>query len=390
VKLPFDTIADSPPRIVPERIREAREARGLTAEKFADELEVTRQSVGQYEAGQIRPSAEVMSKIIAVTRQPPAFFTAKRVCSSEGFGTPFWRGLKRMNKPDRARICRRLEWASDVVSYVEQFIDLPGITLPSIDWDWQTASDETFERVSSALRDCWGLGRGPIFHLSAIVEANGIIIIKEPVECEDMDAVSRWQAGRPYILCSADRDELPRFNFDLAHELAHILLHNGVDVTIENISRIERQANYFAGCFLLPRETFAREVISTSVHYFFKLKERWRVSVAAMVYRCKELGILNQNQVSYLYRQLAAKGMRKREPLDLAFKTESPTVLRSALEMLLENGVQTKSDILEALNLNSRDIERLCGTENGYLGETVVRLNLKPQSRDVLKPKFIA
>ena len=182
-----------------------------------------------------------------------------------------------------------------------------------------------------------GIGTRPHFHLSAIVEANGIILIKERVNCEDMDAVSRWQGGRPFILCSSDRDELPRLNFDLAHELGHMVLHNGVDVNSDNLARVERQANYFAGCFLLPRETFSREVFSTSIHYFFKLKERWRVSVAAMIYRCKELGILNANQISYLFRQLTAKGMRKREPLDTAFKTEIPTILRSALEMLVKH-----------------------------------------------------
>ena len=136
MRFPLNTIAGSP-RIVPERIREAREVRGFTAENFADELGVTRQSVGQYESGQISPSAEVMSKIIALTEQPPGFFTAKRIRSSEGFGTPFWRGLKRMNRPDRARISRRLEWAFDVVSYVEQFIDLPRTNFPAINWDWQ-------------------------------------------------------------------------------------------------------------------------------------------------------------------------------------------------------------------------------------------------------------
>lgn len=376
MRVPPNTMAATP-RIVPERIREGREARGYTVEKFADELGVTRQSVGQYESGQIAPSAEVMSKIITLTEQPPSFFTVRRDRLSEGFGTPFWRGLKRMNKPDRARISRRLEWAYDIVSYVEQFIDLPPVYLPLIEWDWQIDQEEALERIANLVRDHWGLGRGPVFYLAAILEANGIIFIKEEVHCEDMDAVSRWQGGRPFVLCSSDRDELPRLNFDLAHELGHIILHNGVDINADNINKIERQANYFAGCLLLPRETFAREVLSTSVHYFFKLKERWRVSVAAMIYRCKELGILNTNQVSYLFRQLTAKGMRKREPLDSAFKTEEPTVLRSALEMLVKHGVQTKSDIREALGLSRNDIERLCGVPDGYLGETVIPLQLK-------------
>jgi Zn-dependent peptidase ImmA (M78 family)/DNA-binding XRE family transcriptional regulator len=364
-------------RIVPERIREAREAKGYTVESFAEALGVSRQSVGQYEAGQISPSAETLSTIIALTKQPPGFFTAKRVRNADGFGTPFWRGLQRMKKPDRQRISRRLEWAWDIVNYVEAFIKLPTVNLPSFEWDWEQGDEDALDRIANRLRDHWGLGRGPIFHLSKILEANGIVVVKESVHCDDMDAVSRWQGGRPFILCSADRDELPRYNFDLAHEIGHMLLHNGVEVSVENLSKIERQANYFAGAFLLPREVFATEVVSTSLHYFLKLKERWRVSVAAMVYRCKELGILNTSQVGYLYRQLTAKGWRKREPFDTAFRTEDPTILAGALKMLVDHGVQTRAQITDALNLNTEDIASLCGVDASFFGETVVTLQFR-------------
>ncbi len=346
-------------------------------EGFAEQLGVTKQAVGQYEIGQSTPSAQVMSSIIALTRQPPAFFTAVRGRAAAGFGTPYWRGLKRMNRPDRLRISRRLEWAWDVVNYIERFIELPALNLPAIEWDFEGTTEEDLERVAATVRDHWGLGRGPVHHLSAVLEGNGIIIVKEPVDCDDMDAVSRWQSGRPFILCSADKDHLPRKNFDLAHELAHILLHHGVEATAETLPKLERQANYFAGAFLLPRETFAREVVSTSIHYFLKLKEHWRVSVQAMVYRCKELDLLNKSQVDYLWRQMTARGMRKLEPLDTAFETEKPTILASALNMLVEHGVQTRAQIRDALNLNPSDLESICGTAPGFLDETVVPLRLR-------------
>lgn len=365
------------PRIVPERIREAREGRGYSVETFAELLGVTRQAVGQYETGKITPSAEAMSKIIGLTAQPPAFFTTERI--SRDYGTPFWRSLKRMKNADRLRIARRMAWARDIVNYVEGFMELPAVKLPSFDWDWETGDEAALERIATSTRDFWALGRGPIFHLSKVLESNGVIIIKEPVMCEDMDAVSRWQGGRPYILCSAEKDHLPRQNFDLAHELGHVLLHSGVEVNADNINKIERQANYFAGAFLLPREMFSREVVSTSLHYFFKLKERWRVSAAAMIYRCKELGILSGSQVSYLFRQLSAKNMRNPEPLDSAFKPETPSLIRAALNMLIEAGVQSRAEIVGALCLNPEDIELLSGTEKGFLSETVIQLKFKPR-----------
>ncbi|MBV8824893.1 MAG: ImmA/IrrE family metallo-endopeptidase [Bradyrhizobiaceae bacterium] len=367
-------------RIVPERIREAREARGLTAEEFAEKIGISRQAVGQFEIGQTTPSAQTMSAIIGVTAQPPGFFTDARKRAVEDFGTPFWRSLKRMTRPDRLRVTRRLEWAWDVVHYLEQFIDLPTINLPAVDWDFETGNDEQLERITGIVRDDWSLGRGPIFNLAAVLEANGVILLREKVECEDMDAVSRWQGGRPFILCSADKNSLPRENFDLAHELGHLLLHHGIEVTPETLNKLERQANYFAAAFLLPRATFAREVISTSVHYFLKLKERWRVSVAAMIYRSRDLAILSKSQVEYLWRQLSARGMRKEEPLDRTFAVEKPTLLFAALKMLVQNGVRTRADILDSLNLNPEDVESICAAETGFLAQTVVPLQLRPRT----------
>jgi transcriptional regulator with XRE-family HTH domain len=75
-------------KIIPERIREARESVGLTDVTFADAIGVTRQSVGNYDTGVVSPRGDVFSKIIAVTRQPPAFFTTSRKHSAPQFQTP--------------------------------------------------------------------------------------------------------------------------------------------------------------------------------------------------------------------------------------------------------------------------------------------------------------
>jgi hypothetical protein len=47
--------------------------------------------------------------------------------------------------------------------------------------------------------------------------------------------------------------------------------------------------------------------------------------------------------------------------------------------MLIEHGVQTRSQIREALSLNPKDLESICGTPTGFLDETVVQLSFKPR-----------
>jgi Zn-dependent peptidase ImmA (M78 family)/transcriptional regulator with XRE-family HTH domain len=358
-------------RPIPERIREAREARGLSLEAFAEALGVTKQAVARFESGQAAPSGETLRRIIVVTEQPPSFFVMQRERAANGI-SPFWRGLKRMELHHRKRISRRLEWAADVVSLLSDYVDLPDVAVPSVDFD--VMSDfEAVEKAADALRENWGLGRGPLRDLSSVMELHGFILVRENVDCIDMDAVSAWQFGRPYVLYSADVGSGPRTAFNLAHEMGHMVLHSSVEVTSDNIAIVEKQADRFASALLLPQETFSREVLGTSLDHFLFLKEKWGVSIAAMAYRCRELGILNQNQFSYIFRQLNLKMIRKNEPLDEKFQAREPSILGASIRLLLDKGVKTKHQIEEALALNAADVERLCALPRGSLDSRVVR-----------------
>jgi Zn-dependent peptidase ImmA (M78 family)/transcriptional regulator with XRE-family HTH domain len=370
------------PKVIPERIREAREGRGFTLETFAEAIGVTRQAVAQYETGQNGPSAEVLSRIISTVRQPASFFVHPRRRRADSSSTPFWRSLKRMEHAARIRISRRLEWACDVVDYVESFLRLPSVGIPDLRWDFEQGSTDDIEDIALRVRTDWNLGYGPIHDIVPLLEFHGVILLREKVACEGMDAVSRWQTGRPYILFSSEEESQPRINFNLAHELGHIILHSGVEVTSDNLATIERQANRFAGAFLLPKTSFPDEVLSTSIDYFKTLKGRWRVAIAAMVYRCKDLGLLREAQVKYIWRQMNSLNIRRKEPLDDAFEHAMPTLLRAALEMLVSHKVQSKEDIERAINLNAEDIESLCGTDEGWLAVQKIvafppRINLR-------------
>lgn len=380
-----DAAARPRARLIPERIKEAREACGLTLELFAEAIGVSKQAIAQYENGQIAPSGETLGKIIAETRQPLSFFTSTPLRAGEP-GAPFWRSLKRMEQRHRRRITKRLQWAADICSLVERFVDLPAVDFPVISFDPETAGEDEIEAAAEAARDHWRLGRGPIKNLAALLERNGAIIVREPVACEDMDAVSCWICARPYILLSQEVISGPRDAYNLAHEMGHVILHSTVEVSSENLDRIEKQANRFASAFLMPRESFSGEVIGTSLGYFITLKRRWGVSIAAMAYRCKDLNIFTDNQFSYLFRQMNAKRIRKEEPLDDHFPVNTPTVLSDAIKMLVEHGVYTRDQIEGALALNLADVESLCGVPAGYLDNRIVR----PQFKRAFDPEHNA
>lgn len=367
------------PKPIPERIKEAREASGFTLDGFADALGKSRQALAQFETGQTSPSGDTMSSIIALTGQPLSFFVTVPARPGNA-GTIFWRSLKRMEQRHRKRIARRLQWAGDITALADEFIELPAVDIPHLDFDPETADEHEIEEAAEFLREYWGLGIGPIVNLANLLESKGIIIVRESVDCPDMDGVSCWINGRPFILLSAEVTSGPRDLFNLAHELAHIFLHALVEVTDKNLAMIEKQANRFASAFLMPSEAFAKEVFGTSLDFFKTLKKRWGVAIAAMAYRCKDLNIITDNQLSYIFRQLNAQRIRKVEPLDDAFFVARPKVLGDAIRMLVEHGVCKRPDIEKRLGLNLRDVESLCGVDPGYLDTKVISVQFRPSA----------
>jgi len=109
----------------------------------------------------------------------------------------------------------------------------------------------------------------------------------------------------------------------------------------EDHKDLEQQANSFASAFLLPAATFGQEVFDTSLNGFLRLKERWGVSVQAMVMRSSQLGLIDEHRKTELCRQISAKGWRnaKGEPLDALVPEVNSTVGRRSIDLLTENRV---------------------------------------------------
>jgi len=365
------------PKPIPERIKEAREASGYTLEDFANQLGKSRQAIAQFETGQSSPSGETLSSIIALTGQPLAFFVSIPARPGNA-GTIFWRSLKRMELCHRKRIGKRLQWTADITALAEEYIELPNVDFPQHEFDPETADEQDIEDAAERLREYWGLGAGPITNLGNLLESKGVVLVREKVKCQDMDAVSCWINGRPYVLLSGEVEGGPRDLYNLAHELGHIFLHASVEINDKNLTAIEKQADRFASAFLMPMQAFAQEVFGTSIEFFKSLKKRWGVSIAAMAYRCKDLKIITENQYSYIFRQMNILRIRKVEPLDDAFAVSTPRMLSEAIRMLVDHGVCTRAQIEGRLGLNLRDVERLTGVEEGYLDTKVVSLRFRP------------
>lgn len=374
------------PGFSPQRLVEARAARGLTQVALADLSGRTSSSISRWEAGDQLPEIDALQAVARGLNLPVSFFLNPQ--AEHGPAPMFARSMAAATKSVRSRVEARLRWAQDISLFVQQYVDLPEPVVPQLGAsDFREIRDADIERMAMACRDAWELGLGPISDVLLAMENAGVVVVKERIDAGTMDGLSNWSVadGRPYVFLATDKQTCVRSRLDAAHELGHLVLHGGLTeralYDAAAFKEIERQAFYFAGAFLLPAESFGAEVWSPSLAAFVSLKERWKASVGAMIMRCANLEIISEEYKQRLFKHYSAKGWRKHEPLDGEgqLPIEQPRLLSRSVRLLCDERIYTKPDLLAAVHLPANDVESLCGLPTGFMANdgAITPLRLK-------------
>jgi Zn-dependent peptidase ImmA (M78 family) len=199
----------------------------------------------------------------------------------------------------------------------------------------------------------------------ALLETHGVVVTRFETKTRYVDAFSCWMDERPYVFLASDKSSGCRSRFDAAHELGHIILHRAIDqddiLDKRTRDRIEAEANRFAGAFLVPEETFTAEFYSTRVEHLKGLKKRWRVSMAALCHRAKQLGAIDEYQYIQFRKQLSYHKWLTREPLDDEIAIEEPKLLAKAWRLLIDRGVLGETAFDDKLGFSAEWVQRLSG-----------------------------
>jgi Zn-dependent peptidase ImmA (M78 family) len=142
------------------------------------------------------------------------------------------------------------------------------------------------------------------------------------------------------VVLGTEKNDRARSRFDTSHELGHLVMHGQ---EIYGLKEIEQQANWFAAEFLMPAADI-RDELPCRVDWprLFELKQRWQVSLAALLMRARTLGTLTETQYLTAIKTASARGWRRREPIPLG-EPERPTLLAAAV------GHATDGSIRDAL-----------------------------------------
>lgn len=372
-------------RFVPGRLQMARQARVLRQKDLAALVGRAAATLSKWENPLYdhQPDAEAIDRLsmaLGVTRS----WFYKPMDSGRA---AFFRSLKTELVKVRERTQARLSFIEAIDEALREYVDFPEVDLPDFgaQVDFRHYRREHIEHFARSLREHWGLADEPIYDLVLLIENAGVIVGEDVLGSEKLDGVSQWSAaGRPYVLLAKDKSVGARRRFDAAHELGHLVLHRGVTTAQlrENFVLIEEQAMAFAGAFLMPASSFGHDISSLSLDALAGIKLKWGVSIGAMIKRLSALEFISSDYERNLWKYYSFRKWRGFEPLDDEIPVEVPENLRSAVEMLVSEGVARKDYLVEACGIGASDVEDLCGLTPGFLSpdpENLVRLRIPPR-----------
>ena len=362
-----------------ERLKIARMWRNLSATQLADLTGFSRQTISMLENGKLmNPEFATVQKLSEKLEFPITFFL-EEIKINFNESTTYFRSLLTTNKKYRVEQEEKIKFIAIVYNMLSEYLEFEKVNLPQI------PTNATPQEAANILRKYWGLGNRPIENIVYLAESNGLIVTDFETATGDVDAFSHKITSNDmetYLIgYSKNKRTAARIHFDVAHEIGHILLHNWREdlecIDKEEFKEIELQAHSFASAFLLPEEEFRKDVspYATNLAYYTELKKTWKVSIAAMIRRAKDLDIITADDYSRLMRNMQKQGIRKTEPLDDELVTAEPSLLRQAIKILFDQKVFTPNEFLEELSreygltLYPKDIETLLGLKKGTFEE---------------------
>ena len=334
----------------PIRLTQARSWNSMSLDYLAGMIGVTKASISLYERGTRKPDAFIQVRLANALQFPVEFFYTPPIDTSVSQISYRKKANTKKARQIRAELFKQfsiefVELLSSYVHFKDTSLSIDDVVSP------EDLSGVDIEMIALKARQQFNAGLGPIQNVMTFLENRGAFIFLYDSNFFPMDGFSCIHDGHPYIYINQD-SSWDRIRLTLAHELGHILLHSGVDrsarMSAEFYTRLERQANRFAGAFLCPKDSFLKEFICIDPSVLLELKKKWGVSKAALVKRARQLNLITATQEKSYFTGASRRKERIIEEGNALRAKEEPFVIKTILKSLLSQ------QIIDRYFLNAR------------------------------------
>lgn len=334
-----------------DMLRLARQFRGLTQREFADALKVDPAAISRVENDLTKPTNEIAEHSATLLDLPLAFFEQEeRVYGQPVSVHPMWR--KKAATPQRsidqafAEINIRILQLRKLLRSVEyeRITELPEFDLGLFNGG--------AEEVAALVRRTWLMPAGPVRDLTSWVERAGCFVMHIDLPDAAMAGVTIRAPGLPPCIFIQRDMPADRMRFTLAHELGHLVMHRLPTQSMED------EANRFAGAFLMPAKDIRPFFVGKKIdlRLLAALKPEWRVAMQSLLVRADQLGMLTETQTRYLWQQFNMKKIRMREPAELDFPTEKPSLISKLIRLHVSDLEYSVADMSKVLFMHEHEL----------------------------------
>jgi Zn-dependent peptidase ImmA (M78 family) len=341
------------------RVRQAREFRQTQQGELAGKLGVSSGRLSQIEHSEsVELSASQVDALVANLRMPASFFSRPPV-DELGEGSMRFRAQVKVTKKVRSAARREADLALEIYAHLLETLDVPAPLVPTL--PATTDIEEAAEHTRAAL----GIAPDAVVPnaVRALERAGIVIVAFETEEDEHLDGFSNWwgsERRHPVIALSTSMS-WDRRRHTVVHELAHLVMHRGAGMDGMDGRAVERQADQFAGAFLFPRDSALEELPRpVTLRQLIPLKQRWGVSIGSLLSRARQLGVIDADESTSLWKQMSARRWRTVEPLADLREPELPRALRQMAELVYDLPADSSTlatSLAADLNRYRRDVD---------------------------------
>ncbi len=353
--------------MINQRLKIARQASGLSLRGLQGAIDnlVTAQAIGKYERGEARPSHNVLIAICKALKVQPEQILLGNTTTLESV---------EFRKSPTTQKREELTVQAQLLQHINNYLAVENaLSLNSSFWDCprgapypiRTMADA--ESAAASIRSHWGLGASPIRNLTNLLEDRGIKVVSMGLtNIDGFASTIKTHLNEVIPVITIKRDSwAERKRFTLSHELAHLIFGTVTELNPE------KAANQFAGAFLMPADSLRGEIgnhrASISIGELLNIKKIFGVSIQALVYRCREIGIINNALFIKLFDEFTARGWRSAPYEELGAMNpmlERPTKLEQLCMRGLAEGLITQSLAARALDITLEDLTNMMSGQN--------------------------
>jgi Zn-dependent peptidase ImmA (M78 family)/transcriptional regulator with XRE-family HTH domain len=277
-----------------ERLKLARSRAGLSQDQLVNALEkrVSKNAISKYEKGLMMPDSEVLIALSKALGVKTDFFFRKN---------PVDIPEVKFRKTTKLKTSDIKQIKALSTEHLERYLEIENLLMlqknfqnPLADHPCRSVNDA--RQLAVELRNAWSLGLNPIPNVVEMLEHREVKI-QEFQASESFDGLSTWVGEIPLIVLNASYDVL-RKRFTALHELGHLVLNINRDKT--KPKEEESYCNAFANEMLLPSQKLIEKVgehrQNISLNELIDLKEYYGISLAAIMYKVQEMGILPETR----------------------------------------------------------------------------------------------